>query len=165
MLLLLLLIFSLLLKAGKVPGSNDEVWKTLMLSPYDYGSAALTDADTRSLMHKTSFAHGGKEYDDKYPEGIPTSIELTLKGGKVVSSGLVMFPSGHARDTKADLQAILDHKNKLLGDLVFKQGAARETFVKALQEMKSAKNLTDLYLFDWDGQVSHPPIDGPPAKL
>jgi 2-methylcitrate dehydratase len=154
------------LKAGKVPASNDGAWETLMLSPYDYGAAALTDADTRALMHKTSFAHGGKEYDDKYPEGIPTSIELTLKGGKVLSSGLVMFPSGHARDTKADLQRILDHKNKLLGDLVFQKPAKREAFVQALQGMKGATDLQELYNFDMQKDVvDQPPIDGPPAKL
>ena len=54
-------------------------------------------------MHKTGFTHGGKEYDDKYPEGIPTSIKITMKDGTVHDSGFVMFPSGHARNTTADL--------------------------------------------------------------
>jgi 2-methylcitrate dehydratase len=59
----------------------DEVWKTLMLEPKDYGHKALFDSDTRSLMKKCTFTHGGKSYDEKYPEGIPTSISVTLKSG------------------------------------------------------------------------------------
>lgn len=60
----------------------DEVWKTLMLEPKDYGHSALFNAKTRDLMTKCTFTHGGKSYDDKYPEGIPSSISITLKGGK-----------------------------------------------------------------------------------
>ena len=29
------------------------------------------------------FSHGGPEYDAKYPDGIPTAIDITLKSGKV----------------------------------------------------------------------------------
>lgn len=54
-------------------------------------------------MDKTVFTHGGKEYDDRYPEGIPTSVKITLKNGDVLDSSLVMFPSGHARNTECDL--------------------------------------------------------------
>merc|ERR1712093_765898 len=59
------------LKGGSVPGSMDEAWKSLMLSPYDYGAEALYDADTRGLMQKITFTHGGASYDNAYPEGIP----------------------------------------------------------------------------------------------
>jgi 2-methylcitrate dehydratase len=52
-------------------------------------------------MSKCTFTHGGKQYDEKYPEGIPTSISVTLKGGKKYESGFVMFPSGHSRNTSA----------------------------------------------------------------
>lgn len=58
----------------KTAKSLDEVWKLLMLSPYDYGYSALFNKDTRNLMEKCTFTHGGKEYDDKYPEGIPSSV-------------------------------------------------------------------------------------------
>eukprot|EP00438_Fugacium_kawagutii_P032144 Skav231562 [mRNA] locus=scaffold481:123334:137959:- [translate_table: standard] len=70
------------LKTGKVPGSMDEAWMELMLSPYDYGKDALYEKDTRALMEKISFSHGGPEYDAKYPDGIPTAIDITLKSGK-----------------------------------------------------------------------------------
>merc|ERR1711972_1005700 len=107
------------IKAGKVPSTMDEAWMELMLSPYDYGKDALYEADTRALMAKISFSHGGPEYDAKYPDGIPTAIDISLKGGKKISSGMVMYPSGHARNTSADLKKILDHKNRMLGDIVF----------------------------------------------
>merc|ERR1711870_135885 len=123
--------------AGKMPTKMDEAWKSMMLSPYDYGKDALYDADTRTLMSKISFSHGGPEYDAKYPDGIPTSVDITMKGGKVISSGLVMYPSGHARNTSANLRAILDHKNSMLGDIVFADKATTAAFVGKLQSLKS----------------------------
>ena len=41
--------------------------------------------------------------------------EGTLKDGKKFDSGFIMFPSGHSRNTTANLQDILNYKNKLLG--------------------------------------------------
>jgi 2-methylcitrate dehydratase len=95
----------------------DEVWKTLMLEPKDYGHQALFNGKTRELMTKCTFSHGGKSYDEKYPEGIPTSISVTLKGGQKYESGFVMFPSGHSRNAAANLKDILNYKNSLLGRL------------------------------------------------
>merc|ERR1719343_1801096 len=130
--------FKKALDAGDVPKSEVEAWKALMLSPYDYGKEALECATTKTLMSKITFSHGGAEYDSKYPEGIPTSLDITLKGGKKVSSGLVMFPPGHARNTSADLNALLRQKNKMLGDLVFGNAADGERFVTKLVEMMKA---------------------------
>lgn len=148
--------------AGKVPGTMDAAWMELMLSPYDYGKEALYDPATRNLMSKITFAHGGPEYDAKYPDGIPTSIDITLNGGKVIKSGLVMYPSGHARDTSANLKAILDHKNHMLGDIVFADRATTDAFVGRLQNMKnlSASEVASVYEFDWSSMRSHPCIDG-----
>jgi len=140
----------------------DGAWKELMLSPYDYGADALYDADTRALMQKITFEHGGPDYDAKYPDGIPTSMDITVKGGKKISSGLVMYPSGHARNTSANLKDILDHKNKMLGDIVFADAAQTKAFVSKLQSMKSlsAAEAQTVYEFDWDKMRSHPCIDG-----
>eukprot|EP00178_Gracilaria_changii_P012632 TRINITY_DN3574_c0_g1_i1.p1 TRINITY_DN3574_c0_g1~~TRINITY_DN3574_c0_g1_i1.p1 ORF type:complete len:102 (+),score=1.13 TRINITY_DN3574_c0_g1_i1:1192-1497(+) len=95
----------------------DEIWKSLMLEPKDYGHKALFDSQTRELMTKCTFTHGGVAYDSKYPEGIPTSISITLKNGERFESGFVMFPSGHSRNTSANLKDILNYKNNLLGRL------------------------------------------------
>eukprot|EP00927_Polykrikos_kofoidii_P050291 TRINITY_DN441_c0_g1_i5.p1 TRINITY_DN441_c0_g1~~TRINITY_DN441_c0_g1_i5.p1 ORF type:complete len:543 (-),score=90.08 TRINITY_DN441_c0_g1_i5:186-1814(-) len=150
------------LVAGKVPATMDEAWMELMLTPYDYGADALNDADTRSLMALISFSHGGPEYDAKYPAGIPTSIDITLKGGKVISSGLVMYPSGHARNVTADLKKILAFKNYMLGDIVFDDRANLENFVDKLTKIKSlgAAELTDVYNFNYSRKRSHACIDG-----
>ncbi len=66
--------------ASKKFDNLDDVWKLLMLEPKDYGYSAIRDPFTRKLIDKTTFEHGGKEYDDKYPDGIPTSVKIQLKG-------------------------------------------------------------------------------------
>merc|ERR1712232_551173 len=147
---------------GSVPSKMDDIWMDLMLSPYDYGIDALYDKDTRELMSKISFSHGGAEYDAKYPEGIPTSMDITLNSGKTISSGLVMFPSGHARNETADLKKILAYKNRMLGDIVFESRAEVDTFVNKLMSLKSlsASEVASIYDFDWSKMRSHDCIDG-----
>merc|ERR1712241_638277 len=90
--------------------------------------------------------------------------DITCKGGKKVSSGLVMFPPGHARNTSADLGALLKQKNKMLGDLVFTDAAVGERFVSKLVAMKeaTAADLQTIYEFDFGSMRSHGEgIDGP----
>lgn len=150
------------MQAGKVFNTMDAAWMDLMLSPYDYGKDALYDADTRAMMAKITFSHGGAEFDARYPDGIPTQIDIALKVGKTISSGMIMYPSGHARNATADLKKILEHKNKMLGDLVFSDRAACETFVQRLADMKSksASEVATLYDFDWTNMRPHECIDG-----
>lgn len=62
----------------------DQIWKRLFLAPSDYGSEGLNDVNTRKLMNKITFTHGGPEYDSKYPDGIPTSVVITTKGKSVI---------------------------------------------------------------------------------
>lgn len=102
-------------------GSHDELWKALMLSPFDYkpDSSAIFNPTTREIMQKIDFRHGGAEYDAKYPDGIPTSIIIRLKGEQELNSGLIMYPAGHARNTDADLTDILKHKAQMLGQIAF----------------------------------------------
>lgn len=102
---------------GKPVESNDDYWKRLMLGPPDYSHDAIFHLDTRALMEKITFEHGGPEYDAKYPDGIPTSIVVTMTDGSQFDSGLVMYPAGHARNTTANLRGILDTKFEMLGRL------------------------------------------------
>src|SRR5438445_4669197 len=83
----------------------------------DYGEAALLDPLTRQFMQKIDFRHGGPDYDVKYPDGIPTSLEIEHRTLGTLSSGLVMYPEGHARDTSGNLPALLDHKFRRLAAL------------------------------------------------
>ncbi len=117
-----------------------------MLEPRDYGHRALFNEKTRSLMTKCTFEHGGKSYDDKYPEGIPTSIDITLKEGKKIESGFIMFPSGHSRNSSANLRDILDYKNSLLGKLALSESDLKEklSLLNSI-EQASNKDLQNLY--------------------
>ena len=132
-----------------------------MLAPADYGIDALNDKETRALMEKISFVHGGHEYDRRYPDGIPTSVAFKLNDGRVIDSGLVMYPSGHARNTTADLNGILNHKFELLGRLALPERELAHLLTK-LQNLESlsAKEVQGLYTFDWNKLKQHRPIDG-----
>jgi len=131
----------------KIAGvDNDSLWKNLFLAPVDYSKDAIFDPVTRSLMDKIVFEHGGKEYDDKYPDGIPTSIVITDVDNKVFSSGMVMYPAGHARNTAANLEMILDNKFRRLGELAV--GAEHvEGLLEKFRNLKgkSFKDVNTLY--------------------
>ncbi|HUS37952.1 MAG TPA: MmgE/PrpD family protein [Pirellulales bacterium] len=92
-------------------------WKELMLTPSDYDDDALRNERTRQLIQKIDVAHGGPEYDAKYPDGIPTSVDIQSSDEGHLSSGLVMYPPGHARNTTADLEDLLEFKFKRLAAL------------------------------------------------
>lgn len=127
------------------PGmDNDSVWKLLFLAPADYSDEAIVNKDTRALMEKIGFEHGGKEYDDRYPDGIPTSVVITTASGATLDSGLVMYPAGHARNTTADLKGILANKFEQLGKLVVADPAPLVQRLNAVESM-DAKALLGLY--------------------
>eukprot|EP00811_Abedinium_folium_P024435 NODE_3433_length_2036_cov_21.798848.p1 GENE.NODE_3433_length_2036_cov_21.798848~~NODE_3433_length_2036_cov_21.798848.p1 ORF type:complete len:601 (+),score=194.97 NODE_3433_length_2036_cov_21.798848:145-1803(+) len=150
------------LRAGKLPKHMDAAWMELMLSPYDYGIDALRCPETHEMMHKITFSHGGPEYDSKYPDGIPTSMTITLKSGTKIDSGFLMYPPGHARNTTANLQRILDHKNHLLGDIIFDDRAKVNRFVNRLHRIGTltAEEVCSIYDYDYDAVREHDCIDG-----
>ncbi len=104
-------------KSTKLGHCDNCYWKNLMLVPHDYAPDAIVHKQTRALMEKFEFTHGGPEYDRRYPDGIPTALVIHMKDGAKFDSGLVMYPAGHARNTKADLKGILAKKALLLGAL------------------------------------------------
>ena len=103
--------------SGTIAEGNDAMWKTLILTPYEFDATAIFRPETRGLMDKIEFTHGGQEYDDRYPDGIPTSVVIETTDGRTLDSGLVMYPSGHARNTTCDLEGILANKAEVLGQL------------------------------------------------
>lgn len=107
--------------AERMLTSNAGAWTALMLAPRDYDTASISNAETRRLMSLIAFEHGGAEYDRRYPDGIPTSVVIESNGGSRFDSGLVMYPSGHARNAGADLSQILAHKFDLLGRIAMKE--------------------------------------------
>jgi len=133
---------------------NNEVWKKLMLLPHDYGREALYDPTTRKIFDAIEFIHGGQVYDDKYPEGIPTTLTLEC-GGEKHSSDLVMFPGGHARNTANDLKGILAHKWKEMGALCVEDVDGLMAKLSNLQS-KSADEIQNIYMCDI---INGPQID------
>ena len=129
-----------------------------MLEPKDYGHKALFNSRTRELMGKCTFTHGGKSYDEKYPEGIPTSITVTLKGGKKFESGFVMFPSGHSRNTTADLKDILNYKNQLLGKLALSETELSNK-LSLLNNIENASNSDLNHLYNCEIKVREYSVD------
>lgn len=138
--------------------NREEAWKEWMLTPYDYGLEAMNDSLTRDLMTKIEFEHGGPEYDARYPDGIPTSVVIHTKSGQQFDSGLVMYPSGHARERDSDLKAILENKFFKLGMIAFTPGRYNN-YMKRLTGKVDTKNVAGMYQ-DFTKLESHPPIDG-----
>ncbi|MDX1963139.1 MAG: MmgE/PrpD family protein [Pirellulales bacterium] len=92
-------------------------WQTLMLLPEDYSTVALGHPVTRALMERVKLEHGGAEFDRRYPEGIPTRVAIAHRLLGTLQSELVMFPTGHARNTAAPLADLLAYKFHALASM------------------------------------------------
>ncbi len=122
-------------------------WRELMLEPADYDDAALFHPVTRRLMEKIEFRHGGPEYDARYPDGIPTTLDIDHAALGRLSSGLVMYPVGHARGPKEQLDALLAYKFRLLaGPAVADVDGLRRRFTGLAEN--SADEIARLYDFE-----------------
>ncbi|MCA9307660.1 MAG: MmgE/PrpD family protein, partial [Phycisphaerales bacterium] len=131
----------------KALAAQKATWTDLMLEPYDYAADAIHNERTRALMERIEFAHGGDEYDRRYPDGIPTSVVIADTDATEFDSGMVMYPAGHARNTTADLKGILAHKFNLLGRLVLEDPAPLIARFENLAD-KSADQIRDLHDFE-----------------
>jgi len=129
--------------------SQKSLWERLMLMPEDFGDVALVHPVTRGLMERIDFRHGGAEYDAKYPDGIPTSVEIEHKTLGTLSSGLVMYPEGHARNASGNLASLLEHKFARLAGLGVRDAVGLKERMSNL-EGKSAAAIRDLYNFEID---------------
>lgn len=123
------------------------VWEELMLLPEDYSDAAIMHPVTREIMAKIDFRQGGVEYDAKYPDGIPTSLEIEHPTLGTLSSGLVMYPEGHARNTSGNLPVLLEHKFRNLAGLGVRDVSALQQRLTNLAG-KSAAEIHQLYSFE-----------------
>ena len=131
-------------------GHGDEGWTRLMLGPDDYSDEALVDPQTRALMERITFEHGGPEYDAKYPDGIPTSVIVTTSDGRTHDSGLVMYPAGHARNTTADLDGLLQAKWARHAEIAVSEPQRIVDRFMALPTL-SANQLASIYDFEIQG--------------
>ena len=122
-------------------------WQELMLVPEDYNDKSLFDPLTRAIMERIEFRHGGAEYDKKYPDGIPTSLEIEHAVLGTISSGVVMYPEGHARNASGNLDRLLAHKFRLLAGLGVRDVDALYARFTNLAG-KSAEDIARLYDFE-----------------
>lgn len=133
-------------RAGDRGQGTAGLWERLMLVPADYGEAALFHPLTRSLMERIEFRHGGSEYDAKYPDGIPTTIEVQHAALGRFSSGLVMYPEGHARNLSGNLNHLLTLKFQRLAGMGVEDV---EPLIGRLTNLslKTASEIRELYSF------------------
>jgi 2-methylcitrate dehydratase len=126
--------------------SQQAGWKEIMLLPADYDDAALVHPSTRELIDKIEFRHGGAEYDAKYPDGIPTTLEIDHAELGKLSSGLVMYPLGHARNSSRELDDVLAFKFRSLAGLAVDDPEALRRRFSNLAT-KSAVEIARIYDF------------------
>jgi len=120
-------------------------WESLMLLPDDYSAAAIGDPAIKKLIERIEIAHGGRDYDDKYPEGIPTSVAVEHATHGTLGGGLVSFPLGHARSDAARTATVLDLKfERLVAGAVDDPQALRRRMSLA---GKSDRDVAELYAF------------------
>jgi 2-methylcitrate dehydratase len=133
----------------KAFGLREVGWRELMLLPNDYADAALFDAPTRKLMSKIELVHGGPDFDARYPDGIPTKIEIEHSRLGVRSSDLVLYPLGHARNSDPELDDILAHKFEALAGLAVAEPASLMERLTHLAG-RSPEEIRNLYDFKLD---------------
>ncbi len=139
--------------------SPETLWSDLMLLPEDYGRDALSDGETRALMARIAFEHGGPDYDARYPDGIPTSVRVETADGRTLDSGLVMYPAGHARCTGIDRAILLERKWERLARLATDDADAAALFVERLNRLESLTPAELLRVYDLP-LARRPPTDG-----
>lgn len=133
----------------KVLEQRKAGWKELMLEPDDYSDSALLHPVTRRLMQRIEFVHGGPDFDRRYPDGIPTMVELEHRHSGLLSSGLIMYPEGHARNTSGNLPELLGHKFQRLAALGIDDVSALQLRFSRLRSC-TPEEIGSLYDFRWN---------------
>jgi 2-methylcitrate dehydratase len=135
-----------LLKARAVAASGGPCgWESLMLLPDDYADAAIADPAVAALIAKLEIVHGGPDFDARYPEGIPTRVEIDHAALGRLDGGFVLFPQGHARSDAARTAALVDLKfDRLVAGAVDDPAALRARMRLA---GRTAAEIADLYAF------------------
>jgi 2-methylcitrate dehydratase len=135
-----------LLKARAAHARDEPLgWESLMLLPEDYSDESIRDPAIARLIERIEIVHGGREYDDAYPEGIPTSVTLEHASLGTLGGQFVRFPLGHARSDAARTAAVVNLKfDRLVAGAVDDPAALRRRMDLA---GKSSADIVDLYAF------------------
>jgi 2-methylcitrate dehydratase len=135
-------------EARRAGWDGQNGWEKLMLAPVDYAEddSALFHPLTRRIMQQIDFRHGGPDFDRRYPDGIPTSVEISHAKLGPLTSGLVMYPQGHARADSNELTRLLKHKFRLLASPAVDDADALVSRFTNMSQ-KSSNEIADLYNF------------------
>jgi 2-methylcitrate dehydratase len=135
-----------LLKARAAASRGDLIgWESLMLLPDDYSDAAIADPEVKRLIERIAIEHGGRDYDDRYPEGIPTSVAIEHASLGMLGGEMVLFPLGHARSDAARTGVIVNLKfDRLVAGAVDDPSRLRARMQLA---GKSTADIAELYAF------------------
>jgi 2-methylcitrate dehydratase len=98
------------------------------------------------MMERIEFVHGGPDFDRRYPDGIPTLVEIEHRQLGLFTSGLVMYPEGHARNSSGNLAELLGQKFQRLASLGVDDVVALQERFSRLRA-RSADELRALYDF------------------
>jgi len=124
-------------------------WESLMLLPDDYADEAIRDPAIASLIGRMTIAHGGREFDELYPEGIPTSVAIEHATFGTLGGNLVKYPLGHARADAVRTAALVDLKfERLVAGAVDDPSALRE---RMSLTGRPPAHIADLYAFPIHG--------------
>jgi 2-methylcitrate dehydratase len=131
-------------RAAAADGRGSD-WESLMLLPEDYSAAAIADPAVAALIAKITIAHGGPEYDARYPEGIPTRVTIDHAALGQLDGGFVLFPLGHARSDAVRTAALVDLKfDRLVAHAVDDPAALR---ARVRLAGRTADEVAALYAF------------------
>jgi len=138
-----------LIKARELPAGTAPGWESLMLLPDDYAAAAIRDPRAADLIGRIAIEHGGPDYDARYPDGIPTSVEIDHAALGRLVGGLVQHPLGHARSDAGRTARLVDLKfDRLVSAAVDDPRRLRERMHLA---GKSPEEIAELYAFPIHG--------------
>ncbi|MFO0424861.1 MAG: hypothetical protein ACK52C_14535, partial [Planctomycetia bacterium] len=102
--------------------------------------------EVKRLIERIAIEHGGRDYDARYPEGIPTSVAIEHESLGTLGGELVDFPLGHARSDAARTGVIVNLKfDRLVAGAVDDPATLRERMKLA---GKSAAEIAELYAFE-----------------
>lgn len=83
-----------------------------------------------------------------------------MENGNEFDSGLVMYPSGHARNTTCDLNNILENKFKILGKIAVHNDDTLSKFINKVKNVETMSNNEIKQLYQIELQFEKECIDG-----
>lgn len=107
----------------------DDMWRKLMLGPSDFMGTSSINSRTLQLMKKIKVIHGGSEFDEAFPDGLPARVKIQLKDQQL-DSHFIKYPAGHSKNKNVDLEKLLTRKFIKLAEKSIKDSTLADTLSK-----------------------------------